>query len=229
MAAVPMVLALGLLLGCAAAAAGVPAVPAAAITSSASSASSSSYRLAYTTYTDAGGVVVQIAEGTLGGSGSPRITPGVVSIPGDSRGAGQLSLSPNGLAYVVWRTGSICAANPDPEHRKGCWALETWSLEARQGQPLVALQGDAGLAGQPAWSPDGAKNATFCAIYIQNASFYQDRLGTNIGKTPKKSGVFRRAIHRVCNPSRREQPLEFNGRNRSDRRATHRGADFRPR
>ena len=151
MAAVPMVLALGLLLGCAAAAAGVPAVPAAAITSSASSASSSSYRLAYTTYTDAGGVVVQIAEGTLGGSGSPRITPGVVSIPGDSRGAGQLSLSPNGelLAYVVWRTGSICAANPDPEHRKGCWALETWSLEARQGQPLVALQGDAGLAGQP--------------------------------------------------------------------------------
>ena len=96
MAAVPMVLALGLLLGCAAAAAGVPAVPAAAITSSASSASSSSYRLAYTTYTDAGGVVVQIAEGTLGGSGSPRITPGVVSIPGDSRGAGQLSLSPNG-------------------------------------------------------------------------------------------------------------------------------------
>ena len=61
----------------------------------ASSASSSSYRLAYTTYTDAGGVVVQIAEGTLGGSGSPRITPGVVSIPGDSRGAGQLSLSPN--------------------------------------------------------------------------------------------------------------------------------------
>eukprot|EP01046_Picozoa_sp_COSAG06_P071940 COSAG06_NODE_20811_length_780_cov_1.126285_1_plen_58_part_10 len=27
------------------------------------------------------------------------------------------------------------------------------------------------------------RNATFCAIYAENASFYQDRLGTNIGKT----------------------------------------------
>ena len=32
----------------------------------------------------------------------------------------------------------------------------------------------------------GAKNATFCAIYIQNRTFYQDRLGTNIGKALKK-------------------------------------------
>ena len=31
---------------------------------------------------------------------------------------------------------------------------------------------------------------TFCAIYIQNRSFHQDRLGTNIGKTPKQQ-VFR--------------------------------------
>ena len=31
----------------------------------------------------------------------------------------------------------------------------------------------------------------FCAaIYTKNASFYQDRLGTNIGKVEKKSGVF---------------------------------------
>jgi hypothetical protein len=33
------------------------------------------------------------------------------------------------------------------------------------------------------------RNATFCAIHIQNASFYQDRLGTNIGETQRKSGV----------------------------------------
>jgi hypothetical protein len=40
----------------------------------------------------------------------------------------------------------------------------------------------------------GAKNATFCAIYVQNVSFYQDRLGTNIGKALKKSVVFRRDV-----------------------------------
>eukprot|EP01046_Picozoa_sp_COSAG06_P119267 COSAG06_NODE_66511_length_254_cov_0.664516_1_plen_84_part_11 len=32
----------------------------------------------------------------------------------------------------------------------------------------------------------GGKNATFCAIYISNRTFYQDRLGTNIGKTQKR-------------------------------------------
>ena len=30
------------------------------------------------------------------------------------------------------------------------------------------------------------RNATFCAISIYNASFYQDRLGTNTGKTQKR-------------------------------------------
>jgi hypothetical protein len=30
------------------------------------------------------------------------------------------------------------------------------------------------------------KTRYFCAIYIYNASFYQDRLGTNIGKPLKK-------------------------------------------
>eukprot|EP01046_Picozoa_sp_COSAG06_P073673 COSAG06_NODE_22146_length_732_cov_3.515008_1_plen_64_part_10 len=34
--------------------------------------------------------------------------------------------------------------------------------------------------------PHGAKNATSCAIYIKNASFYQDKLGTNIEKTQKR-------------------------------------------
>jgi hypothetical protein len=33
---------------------------------------------------------------------------------------------------------------------------------------------------------NGAKNAFFCAILYPKRSFYQDRLGTNIGKTPKK-------------------------------------------
>jgi hypothetical protein len=32
----------------------------------------------------------------------------------------------------------------------------------------------------------GAKNATFCAIYILKRTFYQDRLGTNIGKPQKR-------------------------------------------
>jgi hypothetical protein len=36
----------------------------------------------------------------------------------------------------------------------------------------------------------GAKNATFCAIYIQNRTFYQDRLGTNIGKVEKRVAFF---------------------------------------
>jgi hypothetical protein len=114
-----------------------------------------SYRLAYTTYTDAGGVVVQVAEGTLG-SGRPKITPGVVAIAGNSRGAGQLALSPSGesLAFIVWRTGSACAANADLE--PGCWALATWSLAGQGGaMTLATMQGSAGLAGQPVWSPDG--------------------------------------------------------------------------
>jgi hypothetical protein len=36
----------------------------------------------------------------------------------------------------------------------------------------------------------GAKNATFCAIYIEKRSFCQDRLGTNIGKTQKRVAFF---------------------------------------
>jgi hypothetical protein len=36
----------------------------------------------------------------------------------------------------------------------------------------------------------GAKNATFCAIYIYERSFCQDRLGTNMGKTQKRVAFF---------------------------------------
>jgi hypothetical protein len=36
----------------------------------------------------------------------------------------------------------------------------------------------------------GANNATFCAIYTLNASFYQDRLGTNMGKTQNRVAFF---------------------------------------
>ena len=39
----------------------------------------------------------------------------------------------------------------------------------------------------------GAENAFFGAVFTQNASIYQDRLRTNLGKTRNKSGVFRRA------------------------------------
>jgi hypothetical protein len=37
---------------------------------------------------------------------------------------------------------------------------------------------------------DPVKKRHFCAIYISNASFHQDRLGTNIGKTQKKRVAF---------------------------------------
>jgi hypothetical protein len=39
------------------------------------------------------------------------------------------------------------------------------------------------------YTDGGAKNATFCAIFIQKRSFYQDRLGTNIME-PQKRVVF---------------------------------------
>jgi hypothetical protein len=42
------------------------------------------------------------------------------------------------------------------------------------------------------WSPRGQKKRYFCTGYICiNASFCQDRLGTNIEKTPKKRVAFR--------------------------------------
>ena len=156
-------LAVGLLASCAAAAV------------AGGNSNSSSYRLAFTTYTDVGGVVVQVAEGTLGG-GRPRIAPDVIAIPGDSRGAGQLALSPDGqsLAFVAWRTGTVCTANPDPEYQKGCWTLATWSLEAGQGgaETLATMQGGAGLAGQPAWSPDGLSIAFVTQSLTQAGGSY---------------------------------------------------------
>jgi hypothetical protein len=39
-----------------------------------------------------------------------------------------------------------------------------------------------------------SKNGLFCAIYISKRSFYQDRLGTNIGKHSKKNGVFSQGV-----------------------------------
>jgi hypothetical protein len=38
--------------------------------------------------------------------------------------------------------------------------------------------------------PPGAKDATFCASYTFKRSFYQDRLGTNIGKALKTEWRF---------------------------------------
>jgi hypothetical protein len=49
------------------------------------------------------------------------------------------------------------------------------------------------LGGERVEKGVGAKTATFCAIHIQNASFYQDRLGTNIGKTQKRVMRFSQA------------------------------------
>jgi hypothetical protein len=42
----------------------------------------------------------------------------------------------------------------------------------------------------------GAKNAPLSHLYIQMPSFYQDRLGTNIGKTPKKKAFCAGEMHR---------------------------------
>jgi hypothetical protein len=42
----------------------------------------------------------------------------------------------------------------------------------------------------------GAENATSCAIYSLKRSFYQDRLGTNIGKVEKRVAFFVGRRHR---------------------------------
>jgi L-aminopeptidase/D-esterase-like protein len=49
-----------------------------------------------------------------------------------------------------------------------------------------------GLGRMGSIASDGARNAFFEPFIYMKRSFYQDRLGTNIGKTQKKSGVFRR-------------------------------------
>ena len=46
--------------------------------------------------------------------------------------------------------------------------------------------GTGGIISRRATMPCGAKHATFCAIYILNVSFYQDRLGTNIRRENSK-------------------------------------------
>jgi hypothetical protein len=47
------------------------------------------------------------------------------------------------------------------------------------------------ITSRRSWGGSGAKNA--CAIYVSNASFCQDRLGTNIGKTQKRVWRFSQA------------------------------------
>ena len=44
------------------------------------------------------------------------------------------------------------------------------------------------------------KRGHFCAVCIENASFYQDRLGTNIGKTRKRTRFCSRAVDRRGSP-----------------------------
>jgi hypothetical protein len=56
----------------------------------------------------------------------------------------------------------------------------------RHGLKIVVLQAGA-LSSVSVPALIQVRNATFCdAIYTYNASFYQDRLGTNIGKALKK-------------------------------------------
>ena len=63
------------------------------------------------------------------------------------------------------------------------------------GYPEGGMPSDGVIESQMVWSRDGAvwhhadevTKRAFCAIYTLKSSFYQDRLGTNIGKTPKKA------------------------------------------
>ena len=68
------------------------------------------------------------------------------------------------------------------------------------GYPEGGMPSDGVIESQMVWSRDGAvwhhadevAKRAFCAIYTLKSSFYQDRLGTNIGKTQKKP-VFSKA------------------------------------
>jgi hypothetical protein len=67
------------------------------------------------------------------------------------------------------------------------------SIYAGQAPMLLLIKKGQALSERPIMytpgkQPDveGAKHATFCAICIQKRPFYQDRLGTNIGKALKK-------------------------------------------
>jgi hypothetical protein len=58
--------------------------------------------------------------------------------------------------------------------------------DPRQRHVQHSVLGRQAAGSEAAW-PHGAKNATFCAaIYISKRTFYQDRLGTNLGKVEKR-------------------------------------------
>ena len=84
----------------------------------------------------------------------------------------------------------------------------------RQGQgqgqvrrPLILAGHSQGTAHAMRLLVEEVRNATFCAIYISNALFYQDRLGTNIRKTQKRV-AFRIDCPRprTLRPARRRLP-----------------------
>jgi hypothetical protein len=66
-----------------------------------------------------------------------------------------------------------------------------WCVSRMQGVVDIALTSLQAYMEMPDPSDCSVrKNATFCAIHVLKRTFYQDRLGTSIGKTQKKSGVF---------------------------------------
>eukprot|EP01046_Picozoa_sp_COSAG06_P006582 COSAG06_NODE_310_length_17775_cov_9.971374_25_plen_130_part_00 len=66
-----------------------------------------------------------------------------------------------------------------------------WCVSRMQGVVDIALTSLQAYMEMPDPSECSVrKNATFCAIHVLKRTFYQDRLGTSIGKTQKKSGVF---------------------------------------
>jgi hypothetical protein len=81
--------------------------------------------------------------------------------------------------------GSAAATWSFPSLAKRARASSSTAASSTPGWMATALRGD----GSCTTASRGVKKRHFFAIYIYNASIYQDRLGTNIGKTQKKSDV----------------------------------------
>jgi hypothetical protein len=119
----------------------------------------------------------------------------VTPMPGDSPWPGAYTVMGGKLKQTSGRylADPFVSCNGAPVYRK---ATIDGPFPLRQSA-TKATGSDHGFAlfqpvGEEAWvvGPSSllkVRNATFCdAIYIQNALFYQDRLGTNIGKLKKR-------------------------------------------
>ena len=147
-------------------------------------------------------VQVRLSQSKLAG-----VPSGAASV---SATAQQLHLTPmrSWFSVAVPDAADLSAVCPSPLRRGACSgstpspAIIKTSSSLLAPPPRVMPQTVSGvtmdrpssrLGGERVEKGVGAKTATFCAIHIQNASFYQDRLGTNIGKTQKRVMRFSQA------------------------------------